>query len=394
MTLHSRKLVHRQDAFSGKMVSRCGMVEEWRSRKRDLGENSRPSSASMGKGTLVNLGNACSGFVTIDEDTADHRNFQWARVLVKARGRNFPGSKWREERQREQDQGPRVGSSSKMLRVNGSAKGRVSTDGRMNSCLFQRSSQQQKPTMIHGIHMQREIPSSSTANPRPLGLTLKIHLNTFSLRLGASQPSSPRLCSGASSSPSSGGDVFATVGDFCLAQRGGLVKSILHVEEKPLKMIMKDGRAFDLFDSARNSGSSLVVIPLGSQGLNLVVESSELKIETHLGCSFYSKRFKKEILALLRKMEDRQRKKAPISGKRNFIGRIKINGEWVTEKSEIATKIVHYFKLLLLELVGEWRPSINGLLLKSLSNEKEVFKALMDLNRDKPPGPNGFSLAF
>ena len=79
---------------------------------------------------------------------------------------------------------------------------------------------------------------------------------------------------------------------------------------------------------------------------------------------------------------------------RNFIGRIKINGEWVTEKSEIATKIVHYFKLLLLELVGEWRPSINGLLLKSLSNEKEVFKALMDLNRDKPPGPNGFSLAF
>ena len=185
------------------------------------------------------------------------------------------------------DQGPRVGSSSKMLRVNGSAKGRVSMDGRMNSCLFQRSSQQQKPTMIHGIHMQREIPSSSTANPRPLGLTLKIHLNTFSLRLGASQPSSPRLCSGASSSPSSGGDVFATVGDFCLAQRGGLVKSILHVEEKPLKMIMKDGRAFDLFDSARNSGSSLVVIPLGSQGLNLVVESSELKIETHLGCSFY-----------------------------------------------------------------------------------------------------------
>ena len=79
---------------------------------------------------------------------------------------------------------------------------------------------------------------------------------------------------------------------------------------------------------------------------------------------------------------------------RNFIGRIKINGEWVTEKSEIATKIVHYFKLLLLELVGEWRPSINGLLLKSLSNEKEVFKALMDLNRDKAPGPNGFSLAF
>ncbi|KAL6339208.1 hypothetical protein AAG906_024359 [Vitis piasezkii] len=33
--------------------------------------------------------------------------------------------------------------------------------------------------------------------------------------------------------------------------------------------------------------------------------------------------------------------------KRILIGKIKINGEWVTEESEIPTKIVHYFKLLL-----------------------------------------------
>ena len=81
------------------------------------------------------------------------------------------------------------------------------------------------------------------------------------------------------------GDVYTTMGDFCSMQRGGSIKSVLHVEERPLKMIMKYGRAFDLSDNARNSGSSLVVITLRSQGLNSVVKSSETKTETHLGCS-------------------------------------------------------------------------------------------------------------
>ena len=88
-----------------------------------------------------------------------------------------------------------------------------------------------------------------------------------------------------------------------------------------------------------------------------------------------------------------------------FHWRIRINGELVIKEPKIAIKIVHYFKLLLSEPMGEWRPSINGLLLKSLSiensvkleeafTEKEVFEALMDLNRDKAPRPDGFSLAF
>ena len=53
----------------------------------------------------------------------------------------------------------------------------------------------------------------------------------------------------------------------------------------------------------------------------------------------------------------------------------------------------------------EWKPSINSLLLKLLSNEnsikleetfmeKEVFEALIDLNKDKASRPDGFSLAF
>ena len=72
----------------------------------------------------------------------------------------------------------------------------------------------------------------------------------------------------------------------------------------------------------------LAVISLGSQGLNLIVGSSESEIESHLRWLFDKfaafslflgmlvKGFEKEILALLRKMEDRQRKKAPVSRKR------------------------------------------------------------------------------
>ena len=39
------------------------------------------------------------------------------------------------------------------------------------------------------------------------------------------------------------------------------------------------------------------------------------------------------------------------------------------EEAEIPTKIVNYCKLLLSELVGKWRPNINGMFLKLLSIE-------------------------
>ena len=74
------------------------------------------------------------------------------------------------------------------------------------------------------------------------------------------------------------------------------------------------------------------------------------------------------------------------------------------EELEIPTKIVNYFKLLLSEPMGEWRSNINGLSLNLLSIEnsvklekaftKKVFEALMDLNGDKAPSPDGFPLAF
>ena len=58
--------------------------------------------------------------------------------------------------------------------------------------------------------------------------------------------------------------------------------------------------------------------------------------------------------------------------RRNLIGRIKINGEWVMEELKIPTKTVHHFKLLLSEPVGEWRPNLNCLLLNLLSNDNSV----------------------
>ena len=38
------------------------------------------------------LRDCCQGFIAVDEDTARHRNFQWARFLVKSNGKNVPGS--------------------------------------------------------------------------------------------------------------------------------------------------------------------------------------------------------------------------------------------------------------------------------------------------------------
>lgn len=38
------------------------------------------------------LGDACGCFMAIDEDTAERRNLQWARILVRIRGWKFPSS--------------------------------------------------------------------------------------------------------------------------------------------------------------------------------------------------------------------------------------------------------------------------------------------------------------
>ncbi|RVX18032.1 putative ribonuclease H protein [Vitis vinifera] len=91
--------------------------------------------------------------------------------------------------------------------------------------------------------------------------------------------------------------------------------------------------------------------------------------------------------------------------RKNCLSKIKVNGTWLTEEQEIKGEgVVGAFKNLLTD-PGEWHPSMEGLdfnridgedaaRLEEAFSEEEVFSTLSDLNEDKAPGPNGFSLSF
>ena len=90
--------------------------------------------------------------------------------------------------------------------------------------------------------------------------------------------------------------------------------------------------------------------------------------------------------------------------RRHQLAKIKINGRWVSEESEIKEGVVRAFQVLLFE-IGEWRPTINELSFEVLGEqdaanlevpffEEEVFTALSELREDKAPGPDGFPMAF
>ena len=80
------------------------------------------------------------------------------------------------------------------------------------------------------------------------------------------------------------------------------------------------------------------------------------------------------------------------------------SGVWLAEEQEVREGIVNAFQQLLLEEPG-WRADIEGLHLQSLNlneaevlelpfTEEEIHFALMEMNGDKAPGPNGFTVAF
>ena len=90
--------------------------------------------------------------------------------------------------------------------------------------------------------------------------------------------------------------------------------------------------------------------------------------------------------------------------RRNQLTRIKVNGRCLTEESEIKEEVSRTFQGLLADL-GDWKPGIDGLNFERLEevvveglekpfSEEEVFQALSGCCGEKPPGPDGFSMAF
>ncbi|KAJ9701691.1 hypothetical protein PVL29_006878 [Vitis rotundifolia] len=88
----------------------------------------------------------------------------------------------------------------------------------------------------------------------------------------------------------------------------------------------------------------------------------------------------------------------------NSVDRIKINGVEVAEEQEVREGIVNAFQHQLSEEPG-WRADIEGLHLQCLNHneaealelpftEEEIHLALMEMNGNKAPGPDGFTMAF
>ena len=77
---------------------------------------------------------------------------------------------------------------------------------------------------------------------------------------------------------------------------------------------------------------------------------------------------------------------------------------WLSEERELRDGISHAFQTLLTNNLS-WRAKLDGLSFSTLNpndarnlelpfREEEVFTALNDMEGDKAPGPNGFTLAF
>ena len=88
----------------------------------------------------------------------------------------------------------------------------------------------------------------------------------------------------------------------------------------------------------------------------------------------------------------------------NSLDKIKINGVWLTKEQDVREGVANAYHQMLSEN-AEWKADIGGLQLDHLSlqetenlelpfSEEEVCSALMEMNGDKAPGPDGFTVAF
>ncbi|KAJ9709590.1 hypothetical protein PVL29_001191 [Vitis rotundifolia] len=88
----------------------------------------------------------------------------------------------------------------------------------------------------------------------------------------------------------------------------------------------------------------------------------------------------------------------------NSLDRIKINGVWLSEDQEVREGIAYAYQQLLSDNPG-WKADIGSLQLKQISqseaeglelpfSESEVHATLMEMNGDRAPRPDGFTMAF
>ena len=83
---------------------------------------------------------------------------------------------------------------------------------------------------------------------------------------------------------------------------------------------------------------------------------------------------------------------------------MEVEGVLYEDESEITNQVVDFYKKLYQELES-WRPTIDGLDFACLDEDdryslerdfekKEILEALMEVEGDKAPGPDDFTMAF
>jgi hypothetical protein len=88
----------------------------------------------------------------------------------------------------------------------------------------------------------------------------------------------------------------------------------------------------------------------------------------------------------------------------NHVGVLRINGALSSDPVEIKDHIVNYYDSLYTEQ-NSWRPRVDGISFSSIDadeclwlergfEEQEVWEVVREMNGDKAPGPDGFSMAF
>ena len=88
----------------------------------------------------------------------------------------------------------------------------------------------------------------------------------------------------------------------------------------------------------------------------------------------------------------------------NSMDKIKINGVWLSEEQEVREGVANAYQQMLLE-DSDWKVDIGRLQLDQIScqeaenleipfSEEEAHSALMDMNGDKSPSLDGFTVAF